>query len=118
MKHGKIWGTTETLLTTSMVEVHRIDINPRSQCPLHKHEFKYNMFYVIKGKLHIEVHKNDYDLVDTTTLFQGQYTSVAPHEYHMFKTTDEPAQALEVYYLNEISEDIVRKTVGGINNVD
>lgn len=76
------------------------------------------MFYVVKGKLLIEVHKNDYDLVDTTTLFQGQYTSVAPNEYHMFKTTDESAQALEVYYLNEISEDIVRKTVGGINNVN
>lgn len=74
------------------------------------------MFYVIKGKLHIEVHKNDYDLVDTTTLYQGQFTTVAPNEYHMFKTTDEPATALEVYYLNEISEDIVRKTVGSLNN--
>ncbi len=114
MKEGKVWGTTETLLTTNTVEVHRIKINPRSYCSMHKHEFKWNMFYVIKGRLYIEVEKNNYDLTDVTELFQGQHTSVKPNEFHRFFTKDEPVEALEVYYLNSISEDIVRKTVGGV----
>ena len=72
------------------------------------------MFYVIKGRLYIEVEKNNYDLTDVTELFQGQHTSVKPNEFHRFFTKDEPVEALEVYYLNSISEDIVRKTVGGV----
>ena len=113
MKEGKVWGTTETLLVTPMIEVHRIKINPQSYCSLHKHEFKWNMFYVVKGMLCIEVQKNNYDLTDITELYQGQYTSVKPNEYHKFFTRDESVEALEVYYLNPITEDIIRKTVGG-----
>jgi hypothetical protein len=33
----------------------------------------------------------------------------------MFKNTEpDPAKVLEIYYLNPISEDIIRETVGGI----
>ena len=114
MKQGKVWGTTENLLTTSMIEVHRIKINPRSFCSMHKHEFKWNMFYVVKGELNIEVRKNDYDLVDVTELYQGQFTSVPPNEYHKFVSKDVHVEALEIYYLNSISDDIIRETVGGV----
>ena len=112
---GKVWGSTEPLLVTSMIEVHRIKINKNAFCSLHKHEYKWNMFYVIKGNLFIEVQKNDYDLVDVTPLYQGQFTSVKPNEYHRFFTKGEAVEALEVYYLNGISEDIFRKTVGGVD---
>ena len=114
MKAGKIWGDTESLLVTPMIEVHRINVLPHMHCSMHKHNMKWNMFYVIKGRLYIEVEKNNYDLTDVTELFQGQHTSVKPNEFHRFFTKDEPVEALEVYYLNSISEDIVRKTVGGV----
>ena len=97
-----------------MIEVHRIKINPHSFCSMHKHEFKWNMFYVVKGQLNIEVRKNDYDLVDVTELYQGQFTSVRPNEYHKFVSKDVPVEALEIYYLNSISDDIIRETVGGV----
>lgn len=113
MKQGKIWGSTESLLVTPMIEVHRIVIKQNSFCSMHKHEFKYNMFYVIQGELYIHVKKNDYDLTDVTLLEEGQFTSVKPNEYHMFKTGHRPVIALEIYYLNSISEDIIRQTVGG-----
>jgi hypothetical protein len=32
----------------------------------------------------------------------------------MFKAREEPVSALEIYYLESISKDIIRKTVGGI----
>lgn len=115
MREGKIWGQTETLLKTPMIEVHRIRINPGSFCSMHKHEFKWNMFYVIEGRLFIEVRKNNYDLTDVTELNSGQYTSVKPNEYHRFVTKDQFVEALEIYYLNYIGEDIIRETIGGIS---
>ena len=128
MIQGKVWGKTEALLVTPMIEVHKITINAGGYCSMHKHEFKWNMFYVLYGELDIHVRKNDYDLVDVTNLVEGEYTSVAPNEYHMFKHhvppgeedlvkewgRDAAAAALEIYYLESISKDIIRETVGGI----
>ena len=129
MIQGKVWGKTEALLVTPMIEVHKITVNAGGYCSMHKHEFKWNMFYVLYGELDIHVRKNDYDLVDVTNLVEGEYTSVAPNEYHMFKHhvppgeedlvkewgRDAAAAALEIYYLESISKDIIRETVGGIN---
>ena len=118
MKSGKIWGTTELILNNSFIEMHRIYIKPHSFCSLHKHEFKFNYFYVLKGKLFIETHKNDYDLIDVTELNEGDYCTILPNEYHKFFTKNEAVEAFEVYYLNPINtSDIVRKDVGGSNTI-
>jgi mannose-6-phosphate isomerase-like protein (cupin superfamily) len=115
MKAGKVWGTTDDLLMTPSIEVHKINIEPNTHCSMHKHQFKYNMFYVISGKLEIHVRKNDYDLVDITELKSGEWTTVSPNEYHMFQSKDVDVEALEIYYLGPIFKDIIRETVGGIN---
>lgn len=113
MKQGKVWGQTEELIRTPLVEVHRIHINPEMRCSMHKHNQKWNMFYVIEGRLAIDVEKNDYALVDTTVLEAGEWTSVKPGEYHQFRSLDVPVVALEIYYLEPLFTDIVRKNVGG-----
>jgi quercetin dioxygenase-like cupin family protein len=79
----------------------------------HQHERKWNMFYCVHGIMEIHVRKNAYDLVDVTTLHPGEYTSVKPGEYHWFETKLNDAEVLEIYYLEPITEDIVRETVGG-----
>ena len=112
-KAGKVWGQTIELLKTPLIEVHHILINPEMVCSMHKHEFKWNMFYVIKGELAIEVEKNDYDLLDTTLLKPGEWTSVKPNEFHRFRSITN-VEALEIYYLEPLTADIVRKNVGGI----
>jgi mannose-6-phosphate isomerase-like protein (cupin superfamily) len=111
---GKVWGNTSPLLVTPMIELHRINIEPNAFCSMHKHQFKYNMFYVISGNLEIHVEKSEYSLTDVTKLGPGEFTTVKPNELHMFKTRDDPVLALEIYYLETIGEDIVRSTVGGI----
>lgn len=88
-------------------------INPNCVCSMHKHEFKWNMFYVIKGELAIEVQKNDYDLLDITILGPNEWTSVQPNEFHRFRSLDKPVEALEIYYLEPLTKDIVRQNVGG-----
>lgn len=112
MKNGKVWGVTELLLKTALVELHRLTIKRYASCSLHKHEFRWNGFLVLEGKLWIQVHKNDYKLIDETELGPGEFMTVRPNEFHCFVTKGLPAKAIEIYYPQELTDDIVRKTVG------
>ena len=127
-KFGKVWGETRPLLVTPTVEIHRIDATGGFRCSEHLHRFKWNGFYCVRGELWIHVRKNDYDLVDITKLYPGEFTTVAPNEYHWFSVPkseiyddndeliyESSVRALEIYYPQHISEDIIRKTVGGLN---
>ena len=112
-KSGKIWGQTELLLETPLMELHRIMIDADGFCSTHKHSYKHNLFYVVHGTLEVSVHKNDYDLVDVTLLTDGEYMTVSPGEYHSFRAVTD-VEALEIYYPEPIGKDIQRKSVGGI----
>jgi mannose-6-phosphate isomerase-like protein (cupin superfamily) len=114
MKLGKVWGTTEPLLITPTVEIHRIVIEPDGYCSMHQHHFKHNCFIVTEGYLHIEVQKNDYDLLDVTDLMPGEMTTVAPREYHRFVAGPNGAEAYEIYYPEPLGADIERKDHGGV----
>lgn len=118
MRAGKVWGTTELLLKTPFVEMHRLKINPYSHCSLHSHQHKWNAFFVIQGELVIEVHKNDYNLRDKTVLLMGEIMEVRPNEFHSFSTGFYACECIEIYYPEPLSEDIIRKTVGGTNDAD
>ena len=113
MKAGKVWGETQLLLATPLIEVHALRIEPNKRCSMHKHEFKWNGFYVTRGTLLIEVEKSGYALTDTTVLGPGDLMTVRPGEFHRFRTMDEGCEAIEFYYPELLSEDICRKDVGG-----
>lgn len=113
MIQGKIWGSTQLLLQTPLIEIHRLIIIPHSYCSQHLHQYKWNAFYVVSGQLEINVVKNDYELTDITTLNPGDFTTVKPGELHWFSTLDQDCEVLEIYYPESLSSDIVRKTVGG-----
>lgn len=115
MKTGKVWGETTTLLKTPFVEVHRLFIRPNSTCSLHKHERKWNAFYVTDGTLFIEAHKLNYNLVDVTELRTGDFTTLPPGEFHRFYTRIAAVECLEIYYPEPLSEDIIRETIGATN---
>jgi len=109
---GKVWGDTSVLIQNSNVELHKINVKAGFRCSEHKHEHKWNGFYVISGLLEIHVRKNDYDLIDVTTLRAGNFTAVRPGEFHWFQCIED-CVALELYYPEALSEDIVRRSVGG-----
>ncbi len=118
MLQGKIWGSTELLLCNPMIELHRIKIKPGMQCSTHKHEHKWNGFYCIQGAINIVVIKKDYNLIDTTRLQCGDFTAVKPGEFHHFETLKGvSAVVLEIYWLEGISEDIIRENCGGLIDV-
>ena len=114
---GKVWGDTSVLIQTPLTELHKINIKAGFRCSEHKHEHKWNGFYVISGVLEIHVAKNNYDLIDVTTLRAGDFTTVRPGEFHWFNCVEDCA-ALELYYPEALSEDIVRRSVGGRATVE
>ena len=81
MKAGKIWGDTELLHANGVLEFHRINFVEGGVCSKHKHEFKWNGFFVEKGRMIVRVWQKDYDLVDETILGPGDFTRVKPGPY-------------------------------------
>jgi quercetin dioxygenase-like cupin family protein len=112
MLSGKVWGTTENLLTNSTLELHRIKAKNGGYCSKHKHKNKFNLFYVISGTLEIHVWKEDYDLIDVTKLSAGDSMAVPPGEFHRFYATSD-CEGLELYWSANLDPgDIVRETKG------
>lgn len=114
MIYGKVWGTTQKLLDTPCVEVHLLIIVPNARCSLHAHRYKWNAFLVWSGQLEIHVEREAYKLTDVTVLGPGDFTTVAPNEFHRFVTGPQGAHGIELYYPQWLSEDIIRKDVGGL----
>ena len=110
---GKIWGETESLFNKNNVEIHRIKAEAGGFCSKHRHRHKYNLFYVESGALKVTVWKNDYNLVDETTISSGQSTIVAPDEYHSFQALDDTI-AYEIYWVELLEKDIEREDCGGL----
>lgn len=111
---GKVWGTTECLLSTPFLEIHRLTIVPHAHCSLHLHKSRCNAFFVLSGKLWIDVHQDAYKLVDRTLLLPGQTTSVPNGLRHRFCTEDQAVECLELYYPPPLEPgDIIREDIGG-----
>ena len=113
-KQGKIWGSTSEIFNKNNVEVHRIVGNFNTYCSKHKHEHKFNMFFVESGSITIQIWKNDYELIDETILQNGESCIVAPGEYHKF-VVNKDCVAYEFYWVEINSKDIVRESVGGVS---
>lgn len=115
MATRKIWGLTEALIVTPMFEIHRLQILPHMRCSLHTHRFKHNAFYVLEGRLYVDSIVSDVTgtPVESAVLEKDSHFTVAPGVWHQFRTHDSPCVALEMYYTEPLSEDIVRRNTGG-----
>jgi quercetin dioxygenase-like cupin family protein len=109
---GKVWGLTRLVHSNPVLEFHRVEIKEGGFCSKHKHQFKWNGFFVEKGCLQVRVWKNDYDLVDTTILNDGEFMQVKPGEFHEFRALQDTV-AFELYWAEFSPTDIVRESVGG-----
>jgi len=111
MKAGKIWGQTELVHANGVLEFHRIDFKAGGVCSKHKHQFKWNGFYVVSGKMKIRVWQKDYDLIDETILGPGDFTRIKPGLMHSFEGIEDGV-AFELYWAEFNHDDIQRETVG------
>jgi SAM-dependent methyltransferase/quercetin dioxygenase-like cupin family protein len=113
IKQAKIWGTTSKLFSMNNCEVHRIEIKKGGYCSKHIHNFKYNMFFVESGVLEVKVLQQDSNYVDSTVLYSGDQTVVAPGKLHIFEAREDTV-AYEIYWVAMEGEDINRQSVGGV----
>ena len=109
---GKVWGQTELIHANGVLEFHRIDFRAGGVCSKHKHQFKWNGFYVISGRMKVRVwQKDQQDLVDETILGPGDFTRVKPGYMHQFEGIEDGV-AFELYWAEFNHDDIQRETVG------
>ena len=111
MKAGKVWGETELIHANGVLEFHRIETKKGGICSKHMHGFKWNGFFVEKGKLLIKVWKNDYDLIDETIIGPGEYIKIKPGLMHQFECLEDGV-AFEIYWAEFNHNDVVRETTG------
>ena len=110
---AKIWGTTECLLPEPNCEVHRLHIKPWFRCSHHRHHGKANFFYVVSGRLFVDVWRADDQGFDELALGPGEAMTVPAGVAHRFRSGDQPCEALEIYYHEPLAEDIERFDQGG-----
>lgn len=112
-QYGKVWGKTKTLLENNVLELHRIEFKKGFKCSEHKHQYKWNYFYVESGQMLIRVWQDSDQegLVDETILNAGEFTQVKPGKFHQFEGLEDGI-AFEVYWAEFDPTDIVRRTVG------
>jgi quercetin dioxygenase-like cupin family protein len=109
---GKVWGQTELIHSNGVLEFHRIDFKAGGVCSKHKHQFKWNGFYVVSGRMKVSVwQKDQQDLVDETILGPGDFTRVKPGYMHQFEGIEDGV-AFELYWAEFNHDDIQRETVG------
>ena len=109
---GKVWGNTQAIFQKPNFEIHRIEIEKGGFCSTHKHNNKFNAFYMESGTLKILIEQKDYELVDETILEKGGLTIVKPGLYHSFEALTD-CVCYEIYLTELKHDDIERRTVGG-----
>jgi quercetin dioxygenase-like cupin family protein len=100
------------MLETATTVVDLLTLKKGGFCSWHYHDFKYNLFVVLEGRVLIET--EDY----TKVLLNNDYYAVEPKMKHRFIAKSK-AKLIEVMYTNPVLEDdIIRLKQGGliINN--
>ncbi len=110
MKAGKAWGTTRMLFSNHAMEQHRIEVNKGGCSSVHRHEHKWNGFYVERGELLVKVWQRS-GLLDQTRLGPGDTMQVPPGVDHQFVGLTD-CLAFESYWVGPLTEDIVRLARG------
>ena len=110
---GKIWGQTELIHKNGVLEFHRIDYKAGYKCSEHKHNFKWNGFFVESGKMLVRTWQDDQGLLDETILNAGDFTQVKPGKFHQFEGLEDGV-AFELYWAEFNHDDIQRRTSGTV----
>jgi len=112
-RQGKNWGYTTEFFRNAMVSAHHLEIKEGGYCSEHRHEHKYNLFYVITGMLELTIWRDD-KAKDETVIEAGQTTAISPGFYHKFKALTK-VECIEMYQVLLIEPDIERRTIGGVD---
>ena len=108
----KSWGEKENIFCNDLCEVSVLRLEPMNRCSWHRHQAKFNLFYVLEGSILIKMDEAP------VRVDRGQTFTTRPGEWHEFQTGEHPALVIEVMYVKYEAEDIERQSVGGKCAVD
>lgn len=115
MKEEKNWGITRRVYQGPVNELYHLSVKRGGFCSEHRHN-KYNLFYVLSGLLEISIWRNEdgeEELIDVTKLGPEEVSAVPPGFWHKFRAL-EATECMELYYTILQTEDIDRRTKGGV----
>ena len=106
---NKIWGERRRILLTDQTEIDLLYLKANHFCSTHKHAYKINRFYVVKGSVRIEIEFGN------RTLKENESWDVCPPLVHRFvPLTDSIMIELAFVKDGEIDpDDIDRISQGG-----
>lgn len=113
-KQGKAWGITRKIYRGPVNEFHHISVKKGGYCSKHSHK-KYNLFYVLSGRLKISMWLDDKAKkpMDITILGSEEASAVPPDIPHRFEALED-TECVELYYVLLEDPDIKRFDQGGI----
>jgi mannose-6-phosphate isomerase-like protein (cupin superfamily) len=103
----KSWGEKWNLHINDLNEVSVLYLQPNQRCSWHKHQTKFNRFFVIQGSLYIKTESG------VAEVKEHEIFTTRPGEMHEFQTHDSGAIVMEIMYVKYDPEDIQRETIGG-----
>ncbi len=86
----KVWGSEEWLVNNEKYCAKFLNLVRGYQCSLHYHKLKDETFYVLDGKVEIELQDN------ILILNKGDFVRIKPTIIHRFRATTPTARILEV----------------------
>lgn len=110
-KQGKTWGHTTEFFRNAIVSAHHLEIEQGGFCSEHRHEHKFNLFYVISGKLELTIWREE-DIMDVTVVGAGQASAIPPGFWHKFKALTR-VDCIEIYQVLLLDPDMERRIQGG-----
>ena len=103
----KTWGEKNNIFQNSLCETSVLYLEPWKRCSWHRHQAKFNLFYVLKGILVMKLEDGE------TEVLPGQIFTTRPGEWHEFQTRELDTIIIEVMFVNYDENDIERQEIGG-----
>lgn len=111
MRERKCWGERWLVRHDSTHATSFLKLEKGFQCSWHRHQSKYNLFVLIRGKVGI-VTEQFGGLQPMTILTPGEVFTTKPGEWHKFVVLED-SEMLEEMYVEYSEADIERKELGG-----
>lgn len=102
----KVWGHRWLIRKDSTHATSYLELDKGYRCSFHRHQAKFNLFFVISGRVGIKTEDGEVVLTD------GQSFTIEPGRWHEFRVY-ENSEMIEEMYVSYDEGDIERKVLGG-----
>jgi quercetin dioxygenase-like cupin family protein len=106
----KVWGTNTEIYQNDLSSINILRVKKGGNCSWHSHKFKYNIFFVVSGKLEIQTD------IGNSVLVEDQNFMISPGTKHLFRALEDTV-AMEIMFVKYDHQDINREKVGFIEEV-